>query len=449
MQPHAGSAKRVWESALRRTAIILSLGMLLPIIYVEPAWAASLQGETFASSTAGGSAAKGAVDGDRFSLSPGSFWKGETDKSPWAWQIRFAEPRRIGCILQINGDHPSILSNAPRHYVWQVSSDGQHWQDIVETKTRQERRLFRLHRLERSYPARCLRLLIRESFGDSPTLREIEVYADPSIEVEFPEWIVAVSTTTENSTLPGESGSFVRLARACPGWESLLAQQVWMRDFDERFVSAEPHPLCAFLSGNFLEWCQQDRELWRGVQEVLTTRNLPLWGSCGGAQALAILQETGVDKPWDCPRCRDPRNPRSPVYSHIGHTGPAPCGDYSKSIGERGKFKMRLVAHDPAFEGLPRIFEVMESHIGQIAYVPKGWIRAVTRGPGALTENQCLRVVDRYIYAAQFHIEMDGTPETSQRIMSNFLSLARDWGGYNPRGKTVSVPESIQAQPES
>jgi hypothetical protein len=74
--------------------------------------------------------------------------------------------------------------------------------------------------------------------------------------------------------------------------------------------------------------------------------------------------------------------------------------------------------------------------------VPKGWIRVVTRGPGALTDNQCLRIADRYIYAAQFHIEMDGTPENSRRIMGNFLSLAKAWGGYNPKGTPVPGPST-------
>ena len=51
---------------------------------------------------------------------------------------------------------------------------------------------------------------------------------------------------------------------------------------------------------------------------------------------------------------------------------------------------------------------------------------------------QCLRVADRYIYAAQFHIEMNGTPATSRAIMANFLRLAREWGGYNPSGKMAA-----------
>jgi GMP synthase-like glutamine amidotransferase len=89
-------------------------------------------------------------------------------------------------------------------------------------------------------------------------------------------------------------------------------------------------------------------------------------------------------------------------------------------------------------EGLPDVFEVMESHVGQIAYVPDGWVRLATKGPGAFTENQCLRLADRPIYAAQFHIEMSGTPENSRRIMGNFLRLAKTWGGYNPQGQPAA-----------
>jgi GMP synthase-like glutamine amidotransferase len=96
------------------------------------------------------------------------------------------------------------------------------------------------------------------------------------------------------------------------------------------------------------------------------------------------------------------------------------------------------------FEGLPREFRIMESHCGQIAWAPKGWVRIATKGQGALTATQCLRVEDRYIYAAQFHIEMDGTPANSRQIMSNFLGLARKWGGYNPRGQPAPAPPRIE-----
>ena len=86
---------------------------------------------------------------------------------------------------------------------------------------------------------------------------------------------------------------------------------------------------------------------------------------------------------------------------------------------------MLAAVDDPVFEGLPREFEIIESHCGQIEYAPAGWEKIVTKGTGGKTDFQCLRVKDRLIYAAQFHIELDGTPENSQLIMANFLNLAR------------------------
>jgi hypothetical protein len=174
--------------------------------------------------------------------------------------------------------------------------------------------------------------------------------------------------------------------------------------------------------------------------------HLPIWAACGGAQGLAILADTGVDKPWDCPHCRDPQNPKSPIYGHIGHRGATlrKCGDYSECLFERGKSRVLALADDPVLEGLPREFEIMESHCGQIEYAPKGWVQIATKGTGGQTNVQCLRVKDRYIYAAQFHIEMAGTPENSRQIMSNFLKLAREWGGYNPSAEPVAVPTSFE-----
>jgi hypothetical protein len=400
-------------------------------------------GEASASSSQARFEAAGAINGERFSADSGAAWKGKKGAGRWWWQVRFAEPRPIGAILQINGDHPTVLRNAPRRYVWRWSLDGSIWHNLRETEVMHERRLFRIHRLTNGIRAQYLRLDIFEAEGEAPTLREAEFYEQPDAPIAFGDWVVAVSTA-EEATLPGSGQRFIRLAKACKGWEGLQAQEVWLGSFDEALVAAEPRPLCAFLTGNTPEWCQRMQEPWRGTMEVFKKRNLPMWAACGGAQALAILDDIGMSRPWDCPRCRDPKNPLLPIYTHIGHTGPAVCGDYSKNIFERGKFKVRPVARDPVLAGLPEEFEIMESHCGQIDYVPKGWVRVVTKGAGARTVNQCLRVKDRLIYAAQFHMEMEGTPENSQKIMGNFLSLAKQWGGYNPNGKPVPEPEEIK-----
>jgi len=381
----------------------------------------------------------GAIDGKRCACDAGAAWKGQAGERSWWWQVRFAEPRQIGAFLQINGDHPLAFRNAPKSYVWQISDDGDKWRDLAETKFQAESRMFRIHRLAKAVTTRYLRLRINSAEGKFPTLREVEFYGETDAKVPFDDWIITVYTD-EQRKIAEEPDSFTSLARQCKGWDNVMAQQVWLDTFCEAFVSAEPRPLCAFLSGNFKDWCQRTREPWRGTQEVLAKRNLPIWASCGGAQGLAILEDVGIDKEWDCPHCRDPKNPKLRIYDHIGHTARCACGDYSGCIFERGRYEVRQVRKDPAFEGLPRDFAVMESHCGQIVYPPKGWVLVVTKGDKGHTVNQCLRVKNRPIYAAQFHIEMTGTAENSRRIMGNFLGLAKQWGGYNPNGKALSEP---------
>ena len=395
------------------------------------------QGAASASSSAVGFDAGNAVDGNRFSVA--SAWQGATNATQWWWQVTFPSIREVGAILQIVGDHDFVFRNAPRAYVWQCSDDGMVWADLAQTVVTNEMRLFRIHRFDRSVSGRHFRLVIMGASGTHPTLREVEFYSGTNAWISFPDWIVAVNTT-HDSTLPNHGREFIPLARSCHGWEDLQAQQIWLATFNEQFLAIEPRPLCAFLSGNFRDWCEVDRDTWRGTQEVLQNKNLPIWASCGGAQGLAILAETGVDKPWDCPHCRDPKKPRTPIYTHIGHTAERPCGDYSGCIFERGLHRARSVGTDPVFGDLPREFEVMQSHCGQIEWPPAGWKLIATAGQGSPTKIQCLRMNDRYIYAAQFHIEMNGASESSRQIMGNFLRLAKGWGGYKSEHARHRLP---------
>lgn len=394
------------------------------------------------------SPAAAAVDGDRFDAARA--WKGAAGAKSWWWQCQWPEPRAIGTILQITGDDEPRLNNAPLSYVWQVSADGSTWEDLDETIVQDERRTFRAHRLKQSRQTRFLRMQIHGVTGEFPCLREVEVFDLPDAEIRFPDWIAVVSTIDQHEWERGHrAGSeFVSLARQCPGWEQTPAQHVWLDSFDEAFVSTEPRPVCAFLSGNYSDWCQKDRKAWRGTEEVLRAGRLPLWAACGGAQGLAILSDVGTQREWDCPHCRDPKNPKLPIYTHIGHDtdGPLACGHYKHCLDERGPHNVLQTAHDPVFAGVPREFRIMESHCGQIAYAPKGWVQIATKGTGSKTEMQCLRVADRPIYAAQFHIEMAGTPDNSRQLMANFLDVARAWGGYNPAAKPLEPPRRFDAE---
>lgn len=282
-----------------------------------------------------------------------------------------------------------------------------------------------------------LTCLAQTSIGASPSpdgSRSTELAGGPSPVVTLAEspasgdWVLVVNST-HDPKLPGHGQEFVPLARSIPRWKNLGAKQVWVAHLTPKQVESEPRPLAIFFSGSFKDWCEVDRRHWRGAEKILKRGRIPIWASCGGAQALAILAETGTRKPWDCPHCRDPLRPRLPIYTHIGHKTPGPhrCGDYSECIFERGPHQVRQIGSDPVFAGLPDTFEVMESHCGQIEFPPAGWRPIATAGEGTQTRNQCLRWGDRPIYAAQFHIEMAGTPETSRTILSNFLTLAERW----------------------
>ncbi|MFO1500980.1 MAG: hypothetical protein U1G07_21755 [Verrucomicrobiota bacterium] len=419
---------------LRHVSVVALLAAVLAGVVSLRAERLSSDGQVRASSSAEGFTPSGARDSNRFSASPGHAWQAATGVGPCWWQVEFRQPRVVGAILQITGDHPFVLRSAPLEYVWQWSLDGQSWHDFSSTRTARERRLFRLFRLDHPQPLTHLRLQIASSLGP-PVLREVELYSDRAEPVPFPDWVTVVNTT-DQPALPGAGEEFIPLARSCPGWTEIEAQQVWLGDFDESLIEAEPRPLGALLSGNFKDWCQIRRESWRGTQEILRRGRLPMWASCGGAQGLAILADAGVDRAWDCPHCRDPLAPKTPIYTHIGHTAARPCGDYSGCVFERGPHWVEQVGQDAVFMGLPRAFTVMESHCGQIEWPPTGWERIATAGAGTQTKNQCLRLVGKCVYAAQFHIEMSGTPDVSRRIMGNFLSLAKQWRDQQIDGGT-------------
>ena len=93
------------------------------------------------------------------------------------------------------------------------------------------------------------------------------------------------------------------------------------------------------------------------------------------------------------------------------------------------------------FAGLSREFPIIESHCGQVAWVPNHWLLIATHGEGAKTRMQCMRLKDRYIYAAQFHFELEGTPQSSRIILTNFLKLARAAGGYRVDPEAVTPPK--------
>jgi hypothetical protein len=410
-----------------------------------------------ASSSASGFDPCGACNGDRFLAGSGQAWRGDFEQSSWWWQLSFTNPTQVGSILQIVGDQPDYLNRAPGNYVWQWSADNSTWHDISQTAVSNERRMYRIHRFTSPISAQYWRISITScSRGSCPVLREVEFYPQTDAPIDFPDWIVPVNIMPEpeHAYLPNNDVTrFIPLARRCVGWSGLKAQETLMQDFNDAFCAAEPRPLCAFLSGSYLDWCQVPGDAFTGVYEVLYNKHLPVWGSCGGCQLMGILWENGIPLPtlnykgvsvtWDCPHCRIPSIPKTPIYTHVGHSAGAPpileiaCGDYYYCTGEpwtHGPFHIAKVNSDDAFAALPLEFLVWESHIGQITYLPTSgdWTLVATHGTDSVTYMQCMRLTGYPIYAAQFHIEMEPYTSDGIQIMTNFLDMAKAWGGYQP-----------------
>ena len=49
-----------------------------------------------------------------------------------------------------------------------------------------------------------------------------------------------------------------------------------------------------------------------------------------------------------------------------------------------------------------------------------------------------------YKRLAEIICEMAGTPDSSRKIMSNFLAIAKSWGGYNDQGRLLPPPQALK-----
>lgn len=347
----------------------------------------------------------------------------------------FDAPQTVAAILQRNGSDPFILTNGPAASRWEWSEDGQKWKSTPTSKPIRDGRILSIHQLRHPIRAKYLRVVFDHGqaageaiFDSRPTAGELE------------RWVLIVNST-DDRRLPGHGKEFMPLVRLVPGWEQTRGQQIWVGNLTRELVEAEPRPVAIFFSGSFKDWCEVNRKDWIGAEKILKRKSAPIWASCGGAQALAILSENGTQVPWDCPHCRNPSRPKIPIYTHIDHApGQLRCGDYSCCIFEKGPHAVRLLRPSPAFAGLPEEFNVMESHCGQIGWAPRGWDLIATAGSGSLTKVQCLRRKDAPIYAAQFHIEMTGTPDSSRQIMANFLAEAESWQKSRQPSPTSPCP---------
>jgi len=125
--------------------------------------------------------------------------------------------------------------------------------------------------------------------------------------------------------------------------------------------------------------------------EYITRADFPVLGICAGHQFMAL---------------------------HLG-------GDAKPSkVPEFGKARLVVDTHDTLFDGLPKTFDVWESHNDEVAALPPGFERL------AHSENcgvQAMRSLKRPLFGLQFHPEVEHTQFGSE-IFKNFLKVCEGQG---------------------
>src|SRR3972149_6664890 len=118
--------------------------------------------------------------------------------------------------------------------------------------------------------------------------------------------------------------------------------------------------------------------------EYLARAEVPILGICAGHQFMAL---------------------------HLGGDAKA------AKVPEFGKTRLVVDAENTLFEGLPREFEVWESHNDEVAALPKGFeLLAHSENCGV----QAMRSRDRPLFGVQFHPEVEHT-QFGYDIFRNFL----------------------------
>jgi len=99
-----------------------------------------------------------------------------------------------------------------------------------------------------------------------------------------------------------------------------------------------------------------------------------------------------------------------------GTTGPAVRAEF-------GRTRLFVDEEDDLFRGLPKEFDVWESHNDEVKNVPEGF-QVLARSDTCLVE--AMRHVKRPLYALQFHPEVENT-EFGVDIFKNFLKAVEEW----------------------
>jgi GMP synthase (glutamine-hydrolysing) len=173
---------------------------------------------------------------------------------------------------------------------------------------------------------------------------------------------------------------------------------------------------------------QWTHRIWRVVRELgCESKIIANTTSVGQVDADALILSGGAPRvAWESPRLGNCieyfERFKGPILGECvgmqlmaihfgGKAGPA-------EIPEYGLSRLKVIAVDDLFKGLPKEFMVWESHNDEVKEIPNFAILAMSEN----CRIQAVKHMKKPFYGVQFHPEVNDTEHGSQ-ILSNFVSV--------------------------
>lgn len=331
-----------------------------------------------------------------------SFWQSTPPGSDIQW-VKFDlgknwEVSRIWILSNPKGPNGWL-----KNFIWQMSSDGENWTDIMGTEVKNNNTFRNIIDFP-AVTARYLRLMINEWHGYAPQINAITLYSPGMPPVPTPpegNYVLIVGNQMNGFT-------FTKLADFVEGLDlGLKTLVVPHYEVSLDMVEKLPNkPVAIILSGNDANYPNLPMFEYNGEYELIRGSDIPILGICCGHQQLVMA---------------------------YGYTYARSMGwtDITALDSPREMTKIKIIKDDPIFEGIPNPFVGTEIHGWADAESSHGWgvVTDEYELLAASTYTQAIKSKTKMIYGEQFHAEIKVPYNQGTPYLVNFLKLAMEKTG--------------------
>jgi len=280
-----------------------------------------------------------------------------------------------------------------KNFVWQMSQDGQAWEDIPGTGF-ENNDTYRNIIDCKPVQARYFRLLIREWYGYSPQINAIILYSPgkpPVPQAPEKDYVLVIGNQLNGAT-------FTELADYIEGLDlNLKTLTVPHHEASLEMVrQLKKKPVAIILSGSDAGYQNLPMFEFNGEFEIIREGKIPLLGICCGHQLTVMA---------------------------YGYTYVRAMGWLDVTSLDLEAFKsinpVKIIKKDPIFEGMPNPFIGAEVHSWSVAHLPEHY--------ELLAESnyvQALKSKTKFLYGEQFHAEINVPYNQAKPYLYNFLTMA-------------------------